>query len=85
MTNSHSHNLNGGTKYDLWVIKWLSSEACESGFNHLRQRYGKFTIHDKLKNYNLGRNRKSDKMKDDATSNLTIIIPTYMKQAQLKR
>ena len=75
MTNNHCHNLKGGTIWDLLVIKWLHSKACESGLNHLWQHYGKFTIHDKLKNYDLGRNRNTDThtMKHDTTPNLTII------------
>jgi hypothetical protein len=35
VTNNCSNNLNTGNLYDLCIIKWLSSNVCESEFNHL--------------------------------------------------
>lgn len=63
--NNCSNNHNGGNMYDLWLIKWLSSKACESEFNHLWWQYGKSAICDKHRNCKLGKNKKQTMTNDN--------------------
>jgi hypothetical protein len=32
--HNHSNNFNGSNMYDLWVLKWLCTKACESEFEY---------------------------------------------------
>jgi hypothetical protein len=57
--NNRSNNLNGNSMYDLWVIRWLCSKACESESDNpwetsvtLTMRE-KSTIRDEPSNYEL--------------------------------
>lgn len=52
---------------------------------HLRQlEYGRYAISDKLSNYELGRNRKTEMATNNTTPNLTIMIPNCNNMAQQK-
>jgi hypothetical protein len=68
--------------YNLWVRKWLSSNAYKSEFDYLWQpKYGKCTTLDYPSDYKLDWNKK---LASNTTPNLTIIIPTYIKLAQME-
>lgn len=79
--NNSSNNRNGGSMYNLCLIKWLSSKACESEFNHLWWQYGNSVTCDKRTNYKWGRNRKRTMTSDNIQPNQRL---TYMKLAHLK-
>ena len=83
-TINNCSNHNSTNKYELWVIRWVCSKACESEYDYLWQRQqGMSAICDKLCNYNIGWNKKTDEM-TNTTHDLTIIILTYTKLVKLK-
>ena len=89
MKNNHSNNVNGINMYDLTVLKWLCTKACESEFEYPRQNawqwlYGKSTIREKPSNYKLGSNKITEMMTNNTTPSLAIIISTYIKLARPK-
>jgi hypothetical protein len=84
-------NLHGSNKYNLWVIKWLCSKACESELDYPRQNICDNNDMENLPSVTClvttnqtETNKKKTETTNNTTTNLITIIPTYIKLVRPK-
>jgi hypothetical protein len=83
--NNNSSDIDGCNRYDLWVIKWLCSNACRSEFvigQNICDTNDMKNLPSMISQVTTSRlEQKTEMMTNNTTPHITIIIPTHIQLA----